>query len=258
MIHKTRPPHVENMCCPNVSVSSHRGVGVNRLTSSWADGGTGKLLQMNSRETFRMRSDWLSLQCFGECRIITILQQKVLFSLLTFSIAKKRLRQWDEGCDPYPSDNLVMTWLVPVYVHLLFLLVRIPPWKLTCPPKRDHFFKDMDHLRTINFQGIFVYIRWFDGWWLMVHVEVFLEACPHCCYHGEKEASWIHIKTFQAKVPTFSELLHFLQESSPPESSSRVLYFILTRYLSWLRWPNGNQLPEGVGSVFHVGIQAEK
>ena len=113
-----------------------------------------------------MRSGWLSLQCFGECRIITILQQKVLFSLLTFSIAKKRLRQWDEGCDPYPSDNLVMTWLVPVYVHLLFLLVRIPPWKLTCPPKRDHFFKDMDHLRTINFQGIFVGSM-VGGWWFM-------------------------------------------------------------------------------------------
>ena len=47
-----------------------------------------------------------------------------------------------------------------------FYLSGYPPWKLTCPPKRDHFFKDMDHLRTINFQGIFVGSM-VGGWWFM-------------------------------------------------------------------------------------------
>ena len=184
----------------------------------------------------------------------------VLFSLLTFSIAKKRLRQWDEWCDPYPSDNSVMTWLVPVYVHLLFLLVRIPPWKLTCHPKRDHFVQGHESSSNHQLSG---YIRWFsrgyvqwvwylfhtDGWWLMVHVEVFLEACPHCCYHGEKEASWIHVKTFQAKsCCTFARNLHL------PNHQPRF-FILFWRDIYDSDGRTEINFRKGVGSVFHVGIQ---
>lgn len=38
-------------------------------------------------------------------------------------------------------------------------LYHIPPWKLTCPKKKDHFKKTIFHLPTINVQGLY----WFLG-----------------------------------------------------------------------------------------------
>ena len=178
---------------------------------------------MNSRETFRMRSDWLSLQCFGMPHHNPAKKTK-LFSLLHFfhcEEATSTMRRMMRSLSLRQfSDDLIGSCLCTSFVSTC---QDIYPWKLTCPPKRDHFVQGHETSSNHQFSWDIPwfsrgYVQWVwylfhtDGWWLMVHVEVFLEACPHCCYHGEKEASWIHIKTFQAKVPTFSELLHFSQE----------------------------------------------
>ena len=193
-----------------------------------------------------------------------------LFSLLTFSIAKKRLRQWDEGCDPYPSDNSVMTWLVPVYVHLLFLLVKIyTPWKLTCPPKKGPFCS-----RTWNIFEPSI----FRGYSL-----VFTGTCPVSLVFVPYR--WLMVDgssgSFLGGLPTLllSRREGSLLDSYQNLSSEGTHFFwvaaLFTRNLHLL-----NHQPEflilfwrdiydsdgrteinfrkGVGSVFHVGIQAEK
>ena len=82
---------------------------------------------------------------------------------------------------------------------------RLPPRKLTCPRKRDHFNRKF-HLPTIDFKG-YVSFQWGNLAFFLSPLFTFINASTFltgCCFF-QNSPTWTHTKT--------KKIVHFQRKS---------------------------------------------